>query len=298
MAKGYKLGLALSGGGLRGAVHLGVLKALTDNGIFPDIVAGTSSGSIIGAIYATGADSKDIVKKFSGREAWDLLDPTKAYLNWFLRLCYRFTKRTMALWQWPQGFFKGEKLECYFDQIFEGKGFEDLLVPLSVVCADIDTGESVIYCPLEAKPKRPPEGVVFRSDEKLSAAVRGSISLPGVFTPLALGGRRLVDGGIKNNIPADLLFMQGAKKVIAVDLGVTGIRSRPETMTEIIMASLDIMGDELSRHIRKESPAYYIFPDLQGVGYKDYERIPEIISFGENAANKMMPEIKKYLSKA
>jgi NTE family protein len=295
MTKGYRLGLALSGGGLRGAVHLGVLKALEKNDIYPDIIAGTSSGSIVGAVYAAGVDFEPLVAKFEGSEVWELLDPTIAHFNWILYLYYRWIHRPMTLWKLPMGFFKGDKLESYMDDILEGRYFKDLKIPLSVVCADVDTGETVVFCTPGNTPSRPLKDTAFVTNQKLSAAVRGSISLPGVFVPKHLGGRRLVDGGVKNNIPVNILYSQGARKVIAVDLGVTSDRARPDSVVELIMASLDIMGDELSRYIRSEYPAYYIYPDLQGVGYKDYDRIREFISFGEEAAQKAMPEIKRYL---
>ena len=109
-------------------------------------------------------------------------------------------------------------------------------------------------------------------------------------------GRKLVDGGIKNNIPVDILRQQGAKKIIAVDLGVSQNRAKADSIVEIIMASVDIMGDELSYFIRREHPGYYIYPDIQGVGYRDIDRLPEIVKFGEKVANRELPNIVKYLS--
>jgi NTE family protein len=291
----YGIGLALSGGGVRGAVHLGVLKVLTQNGIYPDIISGTSAGSIAGALFAAGVDIEDFLEELKNIKPWKLLDPafTPAYI--LVLLFYYWTSRPMVMWSFPDGFFKGEKIEQYLDGVLGGKKFDDLKIPLSVVSADINTGETVIFCSKKNVPKGKIYNTVFITEAKVSEAVRASISLPGIFVPKHLKGHKLVDGGIKDNIPVDILHHQGAKKVLAVDLGVTTGRAKADSMVEILMASVDIMGDELSYYIKKNYPGYYLYPDLQGVGYKDFRRIPQFVKYGEDVTRKALPDIKRFL---
>ncbi|MCR4430471.1 MAG: patatin-like phospholipase family protein [Tepidanaerobacteraceae bacterium] len=292
----YKIGIALSGGGVRGAVHLGVLKVLAQNGIYPDIISGTSAGSIAGAIYAAGIDIDSFVEKLKDIQAWKILDPsfTPAYV--LMLIFYYWTNKPMVMWSVPDGLFKGEKIEYYLDDLLQKKKFDELCIPLSVVSADINTGETVVFCSRKNIPRKKIPNTVFIPDAKVSEAVRASISLPGVFLPKNIKGRKLVDGGIKDNIPVDILYHQRAKKVLAVDLGVTTGRGKADSMLEILMASVDIMGDELSCYIRKNYPGYYLYPDLKGVGYRDFRRIPEFVKYGEEVAYKALPEIRKFLA--
>jgi NTE family protein len=292
------IGIALSGGGIRGAVHFGILKVLRENGILPDMLAGTSAGSIAGAFFACDVDIDDFMnKKFKSMKALNLLDPAFTCGYMLMLLYYYWTNRPMAMWSFPDGLFKGEKIEQYLDELFGRKKFDDLKVPLTVLSADINTGETVVFCPGKNVPNRDMENTVYITDTSVASAVRASISLPGIFVPKRIKGRRLVDGGIKNNIPIDMLYHQGAKKVIAVDLGVTKNRARADSLIEIIMATVDIMGDELSSYIRKSYPGYFIYPDLQGVGYKDFNKIPQFIKYGEDVCEKSLPEIRNFLEK-
>ncbi|HHW01846.1 MAG TPA: patatin-like phospholipase family protein [Thermoanaerobacterales bacterium] len=294
---GYSIGLALSGGGVRGAVHLGVLKVLTQNSIYPDMISGTSAGSIAGALFAAGIDIDGFLEEIKSVKPWKLLDPafTPAYI--LMLIFYYWTNKPMVMWGIPDGFFKGEKIEKYLDGVLGGKKFDDLKMPLFVVSADINTGDTVIFCSKKNVPKEKIYNTVFITDAKVSEAVRASISLPGIFLPKYIKGRKLVDGGIKDNIPVGILHHRGVKKVLAVDLGVTTGRAKADSLMEILMASMDIMGDELSYYIKKSYPGFYLYPDLQGVGYKDFRRIPEFVKYGENVTTKALPDIKKFLQK-
>lgn len=292
----YNIGIALSGGGVRGAVHLGVLKVLTKNGIYPDILSGTSAGSIAGAVYAAGIDIDNFVENLKDIQAWKLLDPsfTPAYI--LMLIFYYWTNKPMVMWNFPDGLFKGEKIERYLDEVLQKKKFDELYIPLSVVSADINTGETVVFCSKKNVPREKIPNTVFITDAKVSEAVRASISLPGIFLPKYIKGHKLVDGGIKDNTPVDILYHQRTRKVLAVDLGITTGRARADSMLEILMASVDIMGDELSYYIKKNYPGYYLYPDLKGVGYRDFRRIPEFVKYGEEVTYKALPEIKKFLA--
>lgn len=295
--KRYNIGLALSGGGIRGAAHLGILKVLTQNGIYPAVISGTSAGSIAGAIYAAGVDIDEFVKRIALEEAWKLIDPTFT-LGYILNfLFYYWAKKPMTMWAIPEGIIKGNKIEQYFDEILGGKCFDDLEVPLYVVSADINTGETVMFCSKSMVPRKKPYNTVFITDAKVSAAVRASISLPGIFVPKRIKGHKLVDGGIKNNVPIDILHHLEARKILAVDLGQTTGRAKADSLVEILMASVEIMGGELSYYIKKNHPAQFIYPDVKGIGYKDFKKIPEIVKYGEDVANKALPGIKRYLER-
>lgn len=292
----YNLGIALSGGGIRGAVHLGVLNALKQNGICPDIISGTSAGSIAGAIYAAGLDLDDLKEGYKRLKLWDILDPTFT-ISFILTLIFYFwANKPMTMWTMPDGLYKGEKIEKQLDKLLCGKSFEDIKIPLSAVSVDIESGETVIFCPKKNVPKKGMDNTVFLTGHKLTTAVRASISLPGIFVPKKVNRRKLVDGGIKNNVPVDILHYQGAKKILAVDLSVTDTKTKANSMLEILMASVDIMWHEVSYNIKKNYPAYYIYPKVTGVGYKDYKKIPELVKYGEEIAKKEIPAIKRFLN--
>jgi NTE family protein len=294
--KTYRVGLALSGGGVRGAVHLGIVNVLQKNGIYPDIIAGTSAGSIVGALYAAGVNLDEFLEEFKSINPVCLLDPTISGVYVLLLFYYYWTKKPVVNWTFPKGLFKGEKIERFLEDTLGKKGFNNLKVPLSVVSADINTGETVVFCPRKNVPRKKMNNTVFITDQSLATAVRASISLPGIFLPKAVKGHMLVDGGIKNNIPVDILYAQKAKKIIGVDLGVSKNRPKVDSVVDILMATIDIMGDELSYYIRKEHPGYYIYPDIQGVGYKDFNRILEIVKYGEKVAERELQNIMNSLS--
>jgi len=292
----HKIGLALSGGGVRGAVHLGILNVLIKNQIYPDIIAGTSAGSIVAALYAAGVDLEKFVEDFKKINPVKLLDPTISGVYILLLFYYYWINKPIINWVFPKGLFKGNKIEQFLEEVFNKKGFDDLKIPISVISADINTGETVVFCPRKNIPTKKMDNTVFITDQSLATAVRASISLPGIYLQKVVKGHTLVDGGIKNNIPVDILYAQNARKIIGVDLGVSESRPKVKSIVDILMATIDIMGDELSNYIRKEHPGYYIYPDIKGIGYKDFYRIPEIVKYGEKVAERELPQIVEYLS--
>jgi len=290
-----KLGIALSGGGIRGAVHLGILKVLYENGIYPDMIAGTSAGSIAGAVAAMNIDFDKFICELMRLKPWKMLDPAflLAYIGVFIY--FLSTKKPKMLVKGPEGLFKGEKIEKYFDELFQGKRFEDLEISLFIVSADVETGEEIVFCSSKNIKSKNETGRVFIGGKKISAAVRASISLPAIFIPKRIEGRKLVDGGIINNVPVDILFEMGAKKVIAVDLSQMNGNNRAETMMDIIFSCIDIMSDEIIKLKKKDFPAYYITPKISGVGYTNYYYIPEVVKLGEKIAEDNLTKIKNYL---
>ncbi|MGB9825679.1 MAG: patatin-like phospholipase family protein [Desulfofundulus sp.] len=177
------IGLALGGGGARGYAHLGVLKALHQANIPVAVIAGTSMGAVVGAAYAAGYSI-------------DQLLDMALEINW-RRLFSFFADITLP----RQGVIAGNRLEEYFGTLTNGKTFDQLDVALTVVATDIVTGEEVRL-----------------SSGPVAKAVRASIAIPGVFCPVKVGGRLLVDGSIAAPVPVPAAFEAGATAVLAIDV--------------------------------------------------------------------------------
>ncbi|MBE2233620.1 MAG: patatin-like phospholipase family protein [Anaerolinea sp.] len=179
------LGIALGGGGARGLAHIGVLKVLQQAGIFPRLVAGTSMGGIVGAMYARGmsAEQMEAAVQRAIRSRTDIL-------------------RAIDLKITQTGFVRGARIYDFIaDMIGPEVTFAQLHRPLAVVATDMNTGREVVL-----------------DRGRVADAVRATISVPGVFLPVELGAMRLVDGGMLNNLPVDVVRRMGAQIVIAVDV--------------------------------------------------------------------------------
>jgi NTE family protein len=179
--KEYKIGLALGTGAARGICHIGVIKALLEEGIVPDFIAGTSMGALVGAAYARKgeiASVEQVALQTDWRKLWQLADPNLALLQ--------------------KGLIPGDKVKELLLSLVGDIEFKDLQIPLAVIACDINTAEEAIIR----------EGNVVE-------AVRASISLPGIFVPQKLGGRFLMDGGIVNPVPIDVVRQMGADFIIA-----------------------------------------------------------------------------------
>lgn len=177
-----KLGLALGSGGGRGMFHLGVLKCLSDNNLKPDIVAGASIGSFVGALWSATEDIDVMLERLENDKilaAKALLDP--AFLL--------------------GGLIKGESMQKVLDEVIGVEDFSDLKVPFAAVACDLKTGKSIAV-----------------KEGSVSESVRASMSIPGTFKPVAIGNYLLADGGISNPVPDDVVRDMGADVVIAVNL--------------------------------------------------------------------------------
>ena len=239
-----KVGLALGGGVARGLAHIGVLKVLAEEGIRPDFVAGTSAGSLVGALFCHGLDWRQIREVALGVEWKDLVS-------------FRPTRL---------GFARTGRLEAQLEKLLEGARFEDLALPLCAVAVDIANGEEVLL----------DRGPVAR-------AVRASCSIPGIFEPTPWEERLLVDGGLINDVPADVAAAMGAETVIAVDLNRNRVGTRPpENLFDVILDSLNIL---LRNSVQKGIAAadVRVVPDLAGLGYRNLRLMDTFIQRGEAA---------------
>lgn len=238
-------GLALGGGAARGIAHIGVLKALDQAGLKPSFVAGTSVGSLIGALYCAGLSWQQI-----WQEAEDLDWPD-------------LVKVTMP----RMGLVNADKLETLVDTLLEGKSIEELPVPFQAVAVDLVSGKEAILT----------SGPVGR-------AVRASCSLPGIFTPMEDGVRLLADGGIVNNLPAIQVREMGADYVVAVDLAFSGWdqRKKPSNLLEVLLTSTFILMGNTGSQGRHASDLLVV-PELAGFGFHDMSRKQEMLDLGYQA---------------
>jgi len=209
-----KIGVALGGGGARGAAHIAVLRLLEEMHIPVDYIAGTSMGAVVGGLYASGLTPDEIEKALTETDWSDALSDRTRYRD----LAYRrkedekryltaidagFRKGRIVL---PRGLQSGQKLrfllQSYLIPVATVHDFSKLPIPFKAVAADIETGEAVVL-----------------DHGNLAEVIRASMSIPGVFSPIELDGKLLVDGGVANNVPVDVVSAMGADVVIAVDVG-------------------------------------------------------------------------------
>jgi len=253
-----KVALALGGGAARGFAHIGVIKALEAQGIRPDIVTGTSAGSVIGALYAGGLSGFQMQK-----------------------LALEVEESTFTDWSLPdRGLIRGEALQDFINKSVQNRPLEKLVRPFGVVATDLASGQKV----------------VFRTGNT-GMAVRASSAVPGVFKPLAINGREYVDGGLTSPIPVQAAKAMGADIVIAVDIGDKPEWGKTGSTLEVLLQTFTIMGNAISRHEIREADIV-IRPDTAKVNATDFEGRHLAILEGEKAAAAVMPALKKRLAEA
>ncbi len=253
-SKKAKIGLALGGGAARGLAHIGVLKVLEEEQIPIHCVAGTSAGSLIGSLFSAGFSWRKIKETARNIDWGDLVSPT-----------------------WPTlGIVNPAKLEKTLDRILQGRSFEDMSIPFRAVAVDITTGE-----------------VVVLHSGSVARAVRASCSIPGIFEPTELEGRLLVDGGLLNDVPTDVVGDMGAERVIGVDLNTDRlVPKRPENLIEIFYRSLNILIYNSAQKAGRAADVI-VEPRLDGFSYHDLGRLDELIAQGERAMRDQIGTVKE-----
>jgi NTE family protein len=277
-----KIGLVLSGGAARGLAHIGVLKALEEQGIKIDAIAGTSMGAVIGGLYASGYKIDELEKlalEIDWKQALSDAPPRedvpfrrKQDDRDFLvkqKLSFR-DDGSLGL---PLGVIQGQNLalllESKFAHVSDTRDFDKLPIPFRAVATDIASGEKV----------------VFRKGH-LPRVIRASMSIPAVFAPVELDGRLLVDGGITDNIPLDVAREMGVDIAIVVDIG-TPLRSRKQlnTVVDVLTQSITLMtrrnSEEQLATLHKDD--VLIQPPLSSFGVADFGRAQEMIDAGYRA---------------
>jgi NTE family protein len=292
------VGVALGGGGLRGTAHIGVLEILRSKGLQIDMVAGTSAGSIIAVLHALGWTPKNMISFLSEVTITDYVDHVANVKTLLLMATKGVLDRFSLPHRWlpptPLGLIRGRKFEKLLCRLTGDQSFYQINFPLLVTATDICSGRLVCFCPpglVQQLDRMRPE-IIFSSDSSLAQAVRASTAIPGIFHPVIWQGRLLVDGGVKNNVPSDLLHWAGADLVIAVDLGFDSESSEKiDTILEILIQSLDIMG-QTTTEIRLEQTADVVIkPRTGSASLTDLTKVPQMIEIGRQAALDAWPEI-------
>jgi len=286
-----KIGLVLGGGGARGIAHVGVIKVLEKNHIPIDYIVGTSMGAIIGGLYASGYSAeelKTIVQKIDWEEIFRDL-PSEKYLSFndkgkrtkLIDFKLGLKEKGIIL---PKGLIAGQKLGYELQlltlHVSNISHFDELPIPFRCIATDIETGEEIIL-----------------EKGNLADALRASMSVPGIFSPVTIKNRVLVDGGAVKNLPIDVAKSLGADIVIAVDVGA------PLLKQDELESLLDITQQILNIMIRQNVSAQQklltekdilIKPDLGQISSLDFTRAKEIINLGETSALDIEEKIQKY----
>ena len=273
-----RIGLALSGGGALGLAEIGILQWMEENHIPVDRVAGTSMGSIIGAMYATGMSPAEI-RAFAEKINWDqalLPEPVYSQLSYRRKQDRRdfLVQAPLGLkhgLNGPNGYNPGQGVGLLLDRIaFPESGaasFDDLPIPFRCVATDMQSGEAVVL-----------------RDGSLALAVRASMAIPGVFTPIELKGRMLADGGMVQNIPVETVRAMNADFVIAIELRLPpGDISQLESLTGVLSRAIDVMITQNERRSLTLADAK-ISVDMKGFWVTDYSRVDELIHLGYKTA--------------
>jgi NTE family protein len=251
-----RIGLALGGGAARGFAHIGVIQVLEEAGIKVDLVAGTSAGSLVAALYASG---------LSGRE--------------MALLAENMDEGAITDWAFPtRGLIRGEALARYVREKTGGKQIEQMKLPLGIVATDLADGS----------------GILFRRGDA-GAAVRASSSVPAVFQPVKIGNREYVDGGLVAPVPVRYARQMGAELVIAVDISSPPDEKPGSDAIRMLLQTFSIMGRSINNYELRDADVV-IRPKLDGVGSADFGARKRAVQAGREAALIALPQIRAKLA--
>lgn len=248
--KPYKIGIALSGGGIKGMCHAGVLKALEEAGIKPDIISGVSAGAIVGALYADGYSPDEIAQIFD-------------YVGF----------RKMTRLQVPDGgFFRTERFEKYLGSKLRAKTFDDLKIPLRIVATNLDRGKSVTF-----------------SKGKLLPVVMASSNIPILFSPRRIDGESYVDGGVFMNFPVSVI-RQDCENVIGVNASPLAVTEYKNSILNIAMRTYHFMFEANTLADKAMCDFLIEPVDMVNYDTFETEKSREIFELGYKTTRKMIKE--------
>ena len=262
-----KLGLALGGGGAKGFAHLGVLETLTEAGVEFDVIAGTSIGALIGAVYVSGNidNLKNFATNISMTDLPFMLGPT-----------------------WPKGgLFSGNYIEELVDKFVGVHNIEELAKPFAAVSVDLNKAEVVTF-----------------TSGDLKRAIRASTSIPGVFKPVYFEDKVLVDGGVLESVPLDSVRKLGADFIVAVDLlseisGNQNFDQGKPSIVEVVQRSSIVAQRKITEYKFKEDPPNVVIrPPLTQVGVMDFHNGKPIYEIGRNTTQEILPELIQKIEEA
>ena len=252
-----RIGLALGGGAARGFAHVGVIQVLEESGIRPDLVIGTSAGSLVAAIYASGKSGAQLQHIALEMEEASLTDWTLPFFS--------------------RGVLRGEALARYVNQQVRGMAIESMVIPLGVVATDLQSGE----------------GIVFRVGD-VGAAVRASSAVPSLFQPVRIGSNDYVDGGLVAPVPVRYARQMGAELVIAVDISNEPLGNPADGALQVLLQTFSIMGKSINRFELRGADVV-VRPSLATVRSADFAARKRSIEAGRAAMLAALPLLRAKL---
>ncbi|MGM0508414.1 MAG: patatin-like phospholipase family protein [Fusobacteriota bacterium] len=278
--KRKKIGLVLSGGGAKGFAHIGVLKVLEKENINIDYITGTSMGALIGALYSLGYSAEELEEIVLNEDWISLMDEKTKRKD--MPITEKLEKRSavqIPLQEWsikvPAGLIEGQRIEAFLHKLTWGKfgdvDFTKFQIPFTCIATDLENGVQVVF-----------------SEGNLVKALRASISIPTIFTPLDYQNKILVDGMLVNNFPVKEVRDMGAEFVIGVDVGQELYsKEKLKSVPKILEQTFNIKGALEAREQRKFTDIL-IVPDLEGYNSMSYEYKKELIKLGEEKAREQL----------
>ncbi|WP_248320003.1 patatin-like phospholipase family protein [Caballeronia sp. Sq4a] len=254
-----RIGLALGGGAARGFAHVGVIKALEARNVRVDLVAGTSAGSVIAALYASGM--------------------TGIAMN---KLALTMDEASISDWAMPfraRGILQGVALQNFLNKTLDNRPIEKMAKPLGIVATDLKTGQPILF-------QRGNTGV----------AVRASCSVPSIFEPVKIGDHEYVDGGLVSPVPAAFAHKMGADFVIAVDISARPETALTQSSFDVLMQTFTIMGQSIKAYELDKYANAVIRPNLNAMSSSDFSQRNAAILAGEEAVSKMWPTLQRQLA--
>lgn len=249
-----RLGLALGGGAARGFAHVGVIQVLEEAGLKPTLVVGTSAGSLVAALYASGRSGQQL-------QAVALEMDEAAFADWTLPIFSR-------------GLLRGEALGRYVNAQVGNRLIENMALPLGVVATDLGSGQ----------------GVLFRRGDT-GTAVRASSAVPAVFLPVKIGSQEYVDGGLVSPVPVRYAREMGAEVVLAVDISSAPEGNPSADPLQILLQTFAIMGKSINRWELREADVV-VRPALAGMGGGDFAGKRRAIEAGRAAMRALLPQLR------
>ena len=253
-----RVGLALGGGAARGFAHIGVIQVLEEAGLRPDMVVGTSAGSLVAAIYASGKSGIQLQQVAESMEEATLTD-------WTLPIFSR-------------GMLRGEALARYVNSQVGGKLMENMALPLGIVATDLNSGE----------------GVLFRRGDT-GTAVRASSAVPSIFQPVRIGTHEYVDGGLVAPVPVRYARQMGAELVVAVDISSVPLGNTADGALQVLLQTFNIMSKSINTFELRDADVV-VTPALKGVSGADFSSRRRLIDAGRAAMLAALPQYRAKLA--
>ncbi len=254
-ARPPRIGLALGGGAARGFAHIGVIQVLEEAGIRPDLVVGTSAGSLVAALYASGKNGAELAAVALTMDEGAITD-----------------------WAFPtRGLIRGEALARFVREQTHDQTIEQMKLALGIVATDLDSGAAILF---------------RRGDT--GAAVRASSSVPAVFQPVKIGTREYVDGGLVSPVPVRFAREMGAEMVIAVDISTPPGGNATGDVMKLLLQTFAIMSQSINQFELRDADVV-LRPALTGVSSADFTSRVRAIRSGREAATALLPALKAKL---